>query len=631
MKTMFSKYLVAASLLLAIVFICSCSGGGGYNDTASGSSLCAGEVYDTDLFRCDAGELIGKCAGKDYYPAYQQCNNGVVENKNGSSSSQNTFSSSSGVSSSSSSSHCKSNDLGKGYDVIGSPYINWMEVNNITVLDQDKMCQDGILELDKPGSAQQYASFSGSTIKEFYSKRNASMKISENLGVGIDIPVIFSAKLEDKFVVRTSGGSSQNSSYKYYYAQIRSYLYTGEDQIKGNSASAQNLSKYLRNEFVADLKSTMSAGQILDRYGSHIFIHYYKGGSLEANYTYTGSESSSRFTSVSEMESATKGSFSKKIDVGIGTGTGLGINIEQGINELESHLSFNYETYGGNALGSTNTTGIISGYSDWVTSVRGDKARTTGIKDFAQSFIPIWDFAQQVEGVSSARINALKDEFRRRAEAQGAKFPMEEDIPCTPADNSETHYCSNGFLREYGRVTHNMQTYKTVTIGTQTWTADNIKNNDSFGSSCPDGIVGNCAIYGSLYNWTDATALCPSGWRIPSADEWNTLISFVGSDSKCSNCAGAKLKARNGWGDNDNGTDDYGFAALPAGCRSSGGTFYEFKGTGGFWWTSNEVNANFAQRAVMYSSYLNVQGGSGEGVQISSSMKTEGYSVRCIK
>ena len=60
-----------------------------------GPSLCAGEGYDPDIFRCETGELIGKCAGQDYYPAHQQCNNGVVENKNPSSSSNIQLSSSS--------------------------------------------------------------------------------------------------------------------------------------------------------------------------------------------------------------------------------------------------------------------------------------------------------------------------------------------------------------------------------------------------------------------------------------------------------------------------------------------------------------------------------------------------------
>jgi len=629
MKT---KCFLPLAFFAVVLTFSACSGGGGSDDPVatpssnSGTLLCAGEGYDPDIFRCEAGELIGKCAGQDYYPAYQQCNNGVVENRDESSSSQNTLSSSSEVSSSSSSRHCNGNDLGKGYDVVGSPYINWTEVNNIAVLDQDKMCQDGILELDKPGSAQQYASFSGSTIKEFYSKRNESMKISANLGVDIDIAFIFSAKLDAKFASKTSSGSSQNSSLKYYYAQIRSYLYTGEDQIKSNSASAQNLSKYLRADFVSDIKSTMSAGQILDKYGSHIFIHYYKGGSLEANYTYLGSESSSRFTSASEMELAVKGSFAKKVDVGIGTSSG--VNIEQGISELENHMSFNYETYGGNALGATNTTGIISGYSDWVTSVRGDKARTTGIKDFAQSFIPIWDLAQQVEGVSSARINTLKDEFKRRAEAQGAKFPMEEDIPCTPADNSETHYCSNGFLREYGRVTHNMQTYKTVTIGTQTWFAENIRGVyfNSFNwasamnlpSSCNTTNTG-CSIQ------SKHQGICPSGWHIPSFAEWNSLISFVRSDSKCSNCAGTKLKSRDGWRQYNgfdpfgeilnydwNGTDDYGFTALPSNLDDDSQSI---------WWTSN-VNGT----SISYNVYIS---GDAE-IDVGWLERTNDYSVRCI-
>jgi len=553
--------------------------------------------YDDNTYRCESSELIGKCKGADFYPAYQVCNNGVIEDKNqqSSSSEENSLSSSNISSSSSSSSNsvlssssvqnsssssssrvCKGNDLGKGYDVIGSPYINWIEVNSIAVLDQDKMCQDGILELDKPGSAQQYASFSGGTIKEFYTKRNESMKISANLGVNIDIAFVFSAKFDAKFAMKTNSGSSQNSSQKFYYSQIRSYLYTGEDQIKSGSASAQNLSKYLTSSFISDLKSTKSPSQILDLYGSHVFIHYYKGGSLEANYTYTGSESSSRFTSASQMEAAAKASFTK-IDGGISGGTSN--SNEQGISELEQHLSFNYETYGGTPMKATDMSKLVGEYGSWVTSIK-DNARITGIKDFAQSFIPIWDLAQQVEGITSARINDLKDEFKRRAEAQGAKFPVEEEsIPCTPADNNSTHYCSNGFLREYGRLGIGRTTYKTVVIGSQTWMAENLS-----------GGVGGWGYFEYPLSF-DYSDVCPSGWHLPNSDEWNILTNFVETDSKCGfNCAGKKLKAKSGWNNNGNGTDDYGFSALPKGYLYLSGTSSEFefdKGDVAVWWVNS--------------------------------------------
>jgi len=72
-----NKIVLAASLLLVLVFMFSCSSD---NDEPA---LCAGEKYDSGIYHCEGGELVGKCRGNDYYPAYEICNNGVIEDKFG--------------------------------------------------------------------------------------------------------------------------------------------------------------------------------------------------------------------------------------------------------------------------------------------------------------------------------------------------------------------------------------------------------------------------------------------------------------------------------------------------------------------------------------------------------------------
>jgi len=521
---------------------------------------------------------------------------------------------------------CAPNDLGKGYDVIGSPYINWTDVKNIPVLDQNKMCQDGILDLGKPGGRQEYAWFSGSTIEELYSSRNESMKISTSLGATAGIPFVFSAGFETKFTMNTNSSSQQSLSKKHFYSQVRSYLYIEEDQIKSGSESARNLSKYLTDDFISDLKSTKSPGTILDRYGSHVFIHYFKGGSLEANYTYTVSTNDSRFTSARQMETAAKFSFSK-VDAAASTETSA--SKEQMIKELEDNMSFNYQTYGGKALKSTEIEKLKGEYGGWVSSIENN-ARVTGIKDFAQSFIPIWDLAQQVEGVTPARIEALREEFEKRAEAQAAKFPKEEELPpeenCTSANNTETHYCSNGTMKQYGSMTdRGGQTYKTVVIGTQTWMAKNL-NYNAQDSRCYKNEETNCTTYGRLYNWTTATNnICPSGWHLPSDIEWGTLMQYVDPGCKiegdCS-MAGKLLKVTSRWDSNGNGTDDFGFAALPSGL-STGSNNFEDIGKSVTWWASTENSAGLAYiRRIEYNKNGTLRG---------SKFKGYFYSVRCLK
>jgi len=156
------------------------------------------------------------------------------------------------------------------------------------------------------------------------------------------------------------------------------------------------------------------------------------------------------------------------------------------------------------------------------------------------------------------------------------------DISCTPADNNSTHYCSNGSLKEYGRVNIGGEVYKTVVIGSQTWMAENL-----------EGGVGGWGAFVEPLSGVSLSAAdaCPSGWHLPNADEWDILTDFVETDSRCGfNCAGKKLKAKSGWNNNGNGTDDYGFSALPVGYLYQTSTSYEVevdKGNVAVWWTSS--------------------------------------------
>ena len=108
------------------------------------------------------------------------------------------------------------------------------------------------------------------------------------------------------------------------------------------------------------------------------------------------------------------------------------------------------------------------------------------------------------------------------------------------------------------------KTYKTVKIGEQTWMAENL-NYNAEGSKCYENKQENCAKYGRLYNWQTAMKSCPAGWHLPSEEEWIVLIETAGGKEK----AGKKLKAKEGWKrrccNTSNGTDDYGFSALPTG------------------------------------------------------------------
>jgi uncharacterized protein (TIGR02145 family) len=153
------------------------------------------------------------------------------------------------------------------------------------------------------------------------------------------------------------------------------------------------------------------------------------------------------------------------------------------------------------------------------------------------------------------------------------------------------------------------KTYETVVIGTQTWMAKNL-DFEAEGSKCYGDNLANCDTYGRLYDRATAMTVCPSGWHLPSNAEWTTLTNYVGSSK-----AGTKLKADSGWVSNGNGTDDYGFAALPGGHIVSDNYSLNV-GIGGFWWSSTAGR-------YQYMAYDNADVVSGLGVGL--------FSVRCVQ
>jgi len=158
--------------------------------------------------------------------------------------------------------------------------------------------------------------------------------------------------------------------------------------------------------------------------------------------------------------------------------------------------------------------------------------------------------------------------------------------------------------------------YRTVKIGEQTWMAENL-NCDVSGSKCYDNEPAKCVTYGRFYNWETAKIVCPSGWHLPSDEEWTTLTDYVGGDST----AGTKLKATSGWTNSGNGTDDFGFSALPGG--NGNGTGFGIVGDYGYWWSRTESDATYAYRRIMR--YHN------SDVGRYSSSKSNLFSVRCLR
>jgi len=163
------------------------------------------------------------------------------------------------------------------------------------------------------------------------------------------------------------------------------------------------------------------------------------------------------------------------------------------------------------------------------------------------------------------------------------------------------------------------KTYKKVTIGGQTWMAENLNYNID-GSKCYNNDPDNCVKYGRLYDWNTALKVCPSGWHLPNSDEWQKLVDFTGGKET----AGKKLKAKEGWLEKGNGTDEFGFSALPGGYGGSNGNFDEV-GYSGIWWSTSEYENDSG------SAYSQSMSRGGEYAYWINFTKSLLFSVRCVQ
>jgi uncharacterized protein (TIGR02145 family) len=141
-------------------------------------------------------------------------------------------------------------------------------------------------------------------------------------------------------------------------------------------------------------------------------------------------------------------------------------------------------------------------------------------------------------------------------------------------------------------------------------------------------------IYGELYNWfavDDARGLCPTGWHVPSMEELMQMIEFIVSDNEnvYRDHSANLLKATSGWvrsGIGQNGTDIYGFTALPGGYITPGGSPWLRLYFAYFWTSTGKVGDNSSPGSAHYyrmeaQSFLPRM----------TMEKTAGMSIRCIK
>ena len=217
---------------------------------------------------------------------------------------------------------------------------------------------------------------------------------------------------------------------------------------------------------------------------------------------------------------------------------------------------------------------------------------------------------------------------------------------------------AGGASRSCGYVSYGGQTYSTVMIGSQCWMKENLNigtvisgsqnqtNNGTIEKYCYAGNVANCAIYGGLYQWNECMnytassgsnpsnrqGICPTGWHLPSDAEWCQLEVYLDATVICSSVAeegrgtdaGGKMKetGTTHWASPNMGNNTSGFTALPAGYRSSAGSFGMLNNFTWIWSTTESSTT---------AAWLRFLDNDNAKVFRNSLAKDGGYSVRCVQ
>ncbi|PBC73263.1 fibrobacter succinogenes major paralogous domain-containing protein [Fibrobacter intestinalis] len=260
----------------------------------------------------------------------------------------------------------------------------------------------------------------------------------------------------------------------------------------------------------------------------------------------------------------------------------------------------------------------------------------------------------KVSSSSSAIVSSSSEKVSSSSAIVSSSSENVSSSSATVVSSSSVEESSSSSLEvSHGTFTDSRdgQVYKTVTIGTQTWMAENLNydyNEGTAKSYCYRNEPDSCAKYGRLYLWSAAMdsagvfsdggkgcgydttckatepvrGVCPEGWHLPSDTEWKTLFTAVGGTGT----AGIILKSTSGWDDYEgksgNGTDEYGFSVLPAGDRTDD-DYYLGAGKYAYFWGSTENSSRYAYYWDFYYGY--------EGVYSGYNLKGKGYSVRCLK
>lgn len=204
-----------------------------------------------------------------------------------------------------------------------------------------------------------------------------------------------------------------------------------------------------------------------------------------------------------------------------------------------------------------------------------------------------------------------------------------------------------------GLCSYDGEEYSVAQIGSQCWFTKNlnigVRINDSINQGtgcvnidkyCYDNVESKCDVYGGLYQWDQALCggsipgskgICPTGWHVPTSDEFTILIDYVSSNSQywCngnSSYIGKSLASTFGWsvssedcaiGNNQSTNNSSGFNAQPR------DPYEIIGGSMGAIWSSSDVEEIDAYYLIMHQDYPDAF--------VNNDRKSTSLNIRCLK
>ncbi len=356
-------------------------------------------------------------------------------------------------------------------------------------------------------------------------------------------------------------------------------------------------------------------------------------------------------------------------------------NVFVGLSAGNLNTSGSFNTYVGRAAGMNNTEGndnVFLGDMAGANEMGSNKLYIANSEtpepliygDFAEKRVKLWADTLDVEGVTSTgekfsvsgdagisdtlfAITSFdfanqKIKFRKQVIKGGITIELTGESAWMDSISRQYVFCDPLTDSRDGKQ------YLAVRIGDQCWMAENLNvgiridgtteqsDNGTIEKYCYNDEETNCTAYGGLYSWSElmqhstypgSQGICPKGWHVPSDEEYKILEGTVDSlyavgdpqwdltGWRGSN-AGRRLRATAGWSDSGNGTDTFGFHALPAGRLVEGDSF-NGRDSSAYFWAFSSIGSE--------SSYSRHLGSGSPQIGRNTLAAGNGLSLRCIK